>query len=131
MITKPQGKILIVDDDPDLQSIYGEVLREAGYKVEGVSDGEDGLSKIIQGGYDLVLLDIMLPKIDGLTILKKVNSESPDRYNGPIIVLSALNNPEVIKTALNNGAKGFIVKSSVTPDQILNKVVEILKTPQN
>ena len=125
------GKILLIDDDPDIQSIYGEILTQAGYRLEVALDGEDAYSKILQGGYDLILLDIMLPKIDGLGILKRLKEHPPNTssYNGPIIVLSQLNQPEIINSALSLGAKGYIVKSSLTPDQVLAKVTQILQSP--
>ncbi|MCL4366591.1 response regulator [Patescibacteria group bacterium] len=123
------GKVLVVDDDPDTRSIYQEVLSEAGYKVELAQDGQTGLAKILQGGYDFILLDIMMPKIDGLEILKKLKSSPPDSsvYNGPIIVLSALNQQQVIETAMSLGAKGYILKSDLNPGQIVGKISQILE----
>ena len=122
------GKILIIDDDPDIQDIYNEVLKQAGYIVDHADDGTKGLGKIIEGGYDLILLDIMLPKIDGMNILKKVHNSPPSSYNGPIIVLSQIDQQDIINNALQLGAKGYIVKSSITPDQLIDRVSQILQT---
>ena len=122
------GKILIIDDDQDLQNIYTEVLKNAGYKVDVALDGQEGYSKILQGGYDLILLDVMMPKIDGLSILKKLKTNPPQIYNGPIIILSVLNNSEIIHTAMENGAKGYIIKSNINPNELLTQVSQILQT---
>lgn len=124
------GTILVVDDDPDMREIYGEFLAGAGYKVDFATDGQEGLTKILQGGYDLILLDIMMPKIDGLGILRRLQEIPPPStvYNGPIVVLSSLDQDYIVEEAKNLGAKGFLSKSGMTPDQALNKISEFLKT---
>lgn len=124
------GKILLVDDDPDTRDIYGEFLTAAGYEVDFAKDGQEGLAKILQGGYDLVLLDIMMPKIDGLGILKRLKEISSNSlsYNGPIIVLSVLDQEYFVDQALKLGAKGFLPKSGLTPEEALDKIVEFLKS---
>ncbi|MDO8498738.1 MAG: response regulator [bacterium] len=122
------GKVLLIDDDSDTRDIYREFLTEAGYEVDLAQDGQEGLAKILQGGYDLILLDIMLPKIDGLGILRKIQTRpQPTHYNGPIIVLSALDQDYIVKEALGLGAKGYLAKSGMTPDQALSKISEFLK----
>lgn len=124
------GKILLIDDDKDIQDIYSEFLTQAGYKVDSAHDGQEGLSKILQGGYDLIILDIMMPKIDGLGILRKLKEDPPQNiYNGPIIVLSALDQEYVVNQAMELGAKGFLSKSGLTPDQALTKISEFLQKP--
>ncbi len=120
------GKILIIDDDPDIQDIYAEVLKEAGYEVTQARDGQEGLEKAQSGGYDLILLDIMMPKIDGMTLLKKLREHPSEVYNGPIFVLSQLNQGDIISQAMSLGAKGYFVKSDLTPDMILSKISQIL-----
>ena len=124
------GKILVIDDDPYLRDLYKEVLTQGGYQVDVASDGQEGLTKILQGGYDLTLLDIMMPKIDGLKILKILKDKPPSVYNGPIFVLSVLNQDDIIKKAMDLGAKGYIVKSDLNPDQVLNKISGILEQTQ-
>lgn len=125
------GKILLIDDDADIRDIFGEILISQGYKIDFARDGKEGLTKILQGGYDIILLDIMMPKIDGMAILKKLKEKPPTVYNGPIIVLSQLNQTEIINSALALGAKGYLVKSSLTPDQVMVKISEILQKPSN
>ncbi len=121
------GRILLIDDDQDTRDLYFEFLTGAGYKVDLAKDGEEGLAKILQGGYDLILLDIMMPKLDGITILKKLKENPPSVYNGPIIMLSALDQEHVVKSAKDLGARGFLAKANMTPDLALQKIEELLK----
>lgn len=130
MSVKNPLKILLVDDDPDLRDIYDEIFTEAGFQVDFAIDGEEGLNKILNGTYDLILLDIMMPKIDGLTVLKKLKTSGINFPSQTIIMLSQLNEEKVIQEALNLGAKDYLIKSDYTPDQVLKKVNDILNTPQ-
>ncbi len=130
MEPKYPGKILLIDDDQDTRDIYSEFLTDAGYSVELAKDGEEGLAKILQGGYDLILLDIMMPKIDGITILKKLKETPPSVYNGPIVMLSALDQEHVVKSAMDLGAAGFLAKTGLTPEDALKKIPEFLQKPQ-
>jgi DNA-binding response OmpR family regulator len=123
----PAKKILIVEDDQYIRELYVEILEEEGFYVEHAEDGETGYQKIFHGGYDLVLLDIMLPKMDGLTILAKINGETPPiNRNRVIIVLSNLGQEATISKAMTLGAKGYLIKSDFTPAQVINKVKEYL-----
>ncbi len=120
-------KLLIVDDDLYIRELYEEVLKDAGYDVSTAVDGEDGLSKLKQGGYELVLLDVMMPKLDGLGVLQKLSELSPKPTNGPIILLTNLSHDPIINEAMQHGASTYMIKADVTPDQLLAKVKEIVK----
>lgn len=126
---KPQtkGKILIIDDDYDITNIYQEVLTQGGFEVVLARDGQEGLTKITGGDFKLVLLDIMMPKLDGISILKTVKEKNLNPKNIPIVVLSALNQEYIVKTALLEGAVGYIIKPDITPDQIITKITPFLK----
>lgn len=123
-----KGRILLIDDDMDIKDIYLEILTTAGYKVDIAVDGEEGLNKILQGSYDLVLLDIMMPKLDGLGILKILKEKYSNLTLPPIVMLSALNQDEIISEAISLGAKGFMKKSDMTPDDALRKIDEYIQT---
>jgi len=86
-----------------------------------MKDGQTGLDAAKKGGYDLILLDIMLPKMDGLQVLKTLE-ESNNEKNGPIVMLTNLGQDSIVRDALKNGASGFLIKSSMTPDQVLHEV---------
>src|SRR5438477_7753764 len=100
-------RILIVDDDLYLRDLYNEVLKNAGYEVDTAIDGEEGIEKIKKDGYDLVLLDMMMPKIDGLGVLTQLSQTQPPLKNGPIILLTNLGHEPVIQEALQKGAVAY------------------------
>jgi DNA-binding response OmpR family regulator len=116
------GKILLVEDDQFTRELYESLLRDEGYDIESVADGELGLEKAVQGGYDLILLDIMLPKKDGITILKELNNAGARKKNGKIVMLTVLDQDEFIKAAFQLGADGYLMKSALTPDGVLSEV---------
>jgi len=122
-------RILLVDDDQYIRELYEEVLSDAGYTVETATDGEDALIKLHQGGYDLVLLDIVMPKRDGLSVLDALRSNPPKQPNGPILLLTNLGQEEVIKDAISKGVTSFLIKAEMTPDQLLAHVRRYLGIP--
>lgn len=127
----PVKKILIVDDDQYLRDIYSELLSSGNYVVDTAQDGEEGFSKISQNSYDLILLDIMMPKLDGISVLKKLNQTNALSKVAPIVMLSALDQSYIVDSALSFGAKGFLSKSSLDPDQVLKSISDfIAKNPR-
>src|SRR3989338_3998385 len=115
-------KILVVEDDQFMREFYQELLTEEGYEVEVAADGLGGEQKFLTGGYDLVLLDIMLPKKDGLEILRDAKNKPPKVKNGPIVILTNLGQDAIIKEGFSLGASGYIIKSAMAPDEILNEI---------
>ncbi len=120
-----KNNILIVEDEHDIREIYAEVLSSAGYKVEQAQDGDQGMQKIRDVHWDLLLLDIMLPGKDGLKILKEIR-ENPELKKGPVISLTNLNSENIIQEAFGSGADGYLIKSEITPDKIVDEVNRIL-----
>ncbi len=123
-------RILIVEDDKLLRDLYIELLGDEGYEVDNAADGEEGLSKVLEGGYSLILLDIMLPKKDGIQILEETSKQKPKQPNGPVVMLTNLGQDEVIKKGLLAGASGYLIKSALTPDQVLHEVHTFLAQKQ-
>lgn len=123
----PAKKILIVEDDEYLRDLYVDILEGEGFYVEHAADGDEGYKKIFQGGYDLVLLDIMLPQMNGLTILQKIHDETPPmKPNGMIVVLSNLGQETTVAKAISLGARGYMIKSDYAPNQVVYKIKEFL-----
>lgn len=112
-------KILIVEDDQFLREFYQELLQAEGFTVEVAADGDIAFQKISEGGFDLVMLDIMLPKKDGIQILKENQAHPPKIKNGPIVVLTNIGQDAIIKTCFQYGAAGYMIKSALNPDQVL------------
>lgn len=119
-----QKKILVVEDDNFLRDIYSEILLKAGYKLETAEDGQKGLAKIRQGGWDLVLLDIIMPVMSGVDVMHKLKEEKdfvPTKYYKKLIFLTNLDNDQEIKEALKF-SDGYLIKSQLTPGDVLNEV---------
>jgi len=130
-MTDIKKKILIVEDDQFLREFYQELLTSEGYQVDTASDGEAGLEKIKQGGWNLVLLDIMLPKKDGLMLLKELKSSPPQNPPGPIVVLTNLGNESIVNQVFSLGAAGYLVKSALNPDDVLKEINSFLEKSAN
>lgn len=120
-------RILIVEDDQFLREFYQELLQGESFVVDIAEDGEAGLTKAKQGGYSLVLLDIMMPKKDGLQVLRELKLAPPTTPNGPIVILTNLGQDVVIKQCFEMGATGYLIKSAMNPDQVLTEVHSYLQ----
>lgn len=120
-------KILIIEDDQFLREFYQELFMGEGFLVDVASDGEAGLKKIQENECNLVLLDIMLPKKDGLQILRDLKLQGPKSANVKILVLTNLGQDAVIKECFEQGACGYLIKSALNPDQVLQEVKNYLK----
>jgi len=100
-------KILIVDDEPDLLEELRETLKQQRYDVDTAADGEAALDKVFDNAYDLVILDIMLPKIDGLAVLKEIRDGD---ITTPVLMLTAKGSVEDKISGLDYGADDYLPK---------------------
>jgi CheY-like chemotaxis protein len=119
------AKILIVEDDPLMSRMYQKIFTFEGYEVEMAQDGEDGLEKVRSTKPTLVLMDIMMPKMNGLQALEKLKAD-PETKAIPVIMLTNLAGQQDAETALSKGAIKYIIKSEFEPKQVVNMVKEIL-----
>ena len=121
-----RGRVLVVDDEPDLVRILQFGLQSAGYVVESASDGQEGLKKAREVKPDIILLDLMLPKLDGYKICRLLKFD--ERYKQiPIIILSARTQEGDQALALEMGANRFVTKP-YNFSEILTHVEELLKS---
>lgn len=127
--TPKKKKLLIVEDELFIRELYVKVLEEDGYDIDQAEDGQTAYDKIHAGGYDLVLLDIMLPKMDGLAILEKLQTNPPVVPNNAIVLLTNLDQELTIAKGVSLGIRGYIIKSQSTPKQLKEEVVQYLTTP--
>ncbi|MBI2613779.1 MAG: response regulator [Candidatus Levybacteria bacterium] len=118
-------RILVVEDDLFLRELYTDILSSEGYKVEAAADGEEALQKIKVGGYDIILLDIIMPKMDGLEVMRQVQSKPPQNPNKCVIFLTNLDKDEEIKKAMLLG-NGYLIKSQITPGSLVEEVKKYL-----
>lgn len=119
-------KILVVEDDLLLSGLYTDILTSEGYRVDTARDGEEALRKIKLGGYNLVLLDIILPKIDGLEVMKQIQASPPQNPNKCVVFLTNLDKDDEIKAALKLG-QGYLIKSQITPGNLIEEIKTYLK----
>jgi len=123
-------KILIIEDDSFLSEMYSTKLTQDGFEVEVAIDGEQGLEKIKSVKPDLVLLDIVLPKMDGFEILENTKKDK-ELQDIPIILLTNLGQKNEIEKGLSLGADEYIIKAHFTPTAVVAKVKEVLKSKNN
>ena len=130
MDDKASKKILIVEDDQFLREFYQELLAGEGYNVDIAEDGEIAEAKIKTISYKLILLDIMLPKKDGVQILEDIR-KNPVSNLGQIIVLTNLGQDEIIKKCFELGAAGYMIKSALNPEQVLEEIRNYVKASES
>lgn len=120
---KSKKKILLVEDEQYIRELYDQVIQDAGYAVELAVDGNEAYTKITENTYDLILLDILLPKMDGLDVLEKIRDEGKKSdVISSVVLLTNLSQETVIARALSLGVRGYMVKSDYTPDQIIKEI---------
>lgn len=119
-------KILVVEDEEILSEVLKEKFKREGYEVMVAVDGDEIISKTKKFMPDMVLLDLLLPKKDGLTILKELKDD-PALKNIPVIIFSGLSDDENIKKGIQLGALDYFVKTQHPLAQIIDKVNAYLK----
>ena len=119
------AKILIVEDDPLMSRMYQKIFTFEGYEVHTAGDGEEGVEKARSVKPTIILLDVMMPKMNGLEALDKLKSD-PDTKAIPVIMLTNLAGQQDAETAMTKGAIKYIVKSEHEPKETANLVKGIL-----
>lgn len=119
------AKILFVEDDPILRPMYADRIREEGYQVDDVITGEQAQQKLEQNKYDLVLLDVMLPKMSGLDVLQWARGRAETK-DLPIVLLSALETDEDKTRGRELGATAYIAKAESTPKTVVEDIKRYL-----
>ena len=121
-----RGRILIVDDFDDARELYAEFLRVQGYEVSGAADGPEALNLALPAHYDVIVLDLALPRMDGLEVLRQLR-RNPDTRRTPIIILSASVGQEPREDAIEAGADLFLEKPCL-PDELEAAIQAFLPT---
>lgn len=120
-----QRKVLLVEDEEFIRDLYVRQLTQSGFEVKAAADGTTGLQALKSDTFDLLLLDIMLPGINGLQVLREFKAANP---NSPmkIVLLTNLGQEAVIKEGFELGAHAYLIKASLTPDQVVNEINNVL-----
>jgi len=119
-------KILIIEDDKFLRGLISQKLTNEGYETLEAIDGEEGLKKVKEEKPDLILLDLILPGINGFEVLSKIKGD-PVLASIPVIILSNLGQKEDIEKGLKLGAVDYLIKAHFTPGEIIEKIKAVLK----
>lgn len=114
--------VLIAEDESSLRDLYRSLLTQDGYAVEAVVNGEEAYAKVKDGKYDLLLLDILMPKMSGLELLERLQQEGKLGNIKNIVMLTNLSDDTKIAEALRYGIRGYMVKSNYTPDTFISEV---------
>lgn len=120
-----QKTILVVEDDKFLRELITRKLSEEGYTTLEAIDGEEGFKKIKEEKPDLVLLDLILPGMDGFEVLAGIK-QNPQSSSTPVIIFSNLGQTEDVEKGMKLGATDYMVKAHFTPVEIIEKVRKVL-----
>jgi DNA-binding response OmpR family regulator len=118
--------VLCIEDDRFIGEMYTRSLRKAGYDVTWIVDGKDGLGEALAKTYDVILLDIMLPEMQGPDILKQLRGSQDKVPNSHVIVLTNYDQDEASRVAMEQSADGYLIKADITP----RKLIEIIQSLQ-
>jgi DNA-binding response OmpR family regulator len=119
-------KILIIEDDKFLRELISQKILKEGYEIAEAVDGESGLNSAKSEKPDLILLDLILPRIDGFEVLARIKSD-PEISQIPVIILSNLGQKDDIEKGLKMGAIDFLIKAHFTPAEIIEKIKSVMK----
>ena len=120
-MTITEKKILIVEDEPDLLGILADKFTKEGFKVTTARDGEEGLTAVASDKPDVILLDIIMPRLDGMSMLKKMRVE-PANKDIPVIILTNLADSDVVVNSLEHGVFDYLIKTDWQLTEVVNKV---------
>ena len=127
MTIKQKKKILLIEDDIFIRDLYVRILEQDKFSVVTADDGEMGLQKVEEETFDLILLDIMLPKLNGIEFLRRIKTNQKLKKI-PIFLVTNLGQESIIKEAFNLGAIGYFLKAQSLPQDISNHLKQFFAT---
>lgn len=120
-------RILCIEDERFISELYTRALEKANYEVKVVADGEEGLHEAVNGNYDLILLDIMLPTMNGVDMLYKMKDQNVQPpMQSKIIITTNLDQKEDIRKKVEQMADGYLIKAEITPRELVNYIQQIV-----
>lgn len=129
--SKDSYSVLIIEDERFLCDLLRKKLENSGLEVRGAFDGETGLKNIEADKPDLILLDLLLPGMDGFEVLRRLKKDERFR-NIPVLIISNLSEPNDVAKAKKEGAEEYLIKANYSPQMIADKVWEYLnRSPKN
>ena len=125
-MTNKDQKILLIEDEEMLANMYETKFKNEGFNIKKALDGETGLKMALEDKPDIILLDIIMPKLDGFSVLRSLK-DSVKTKDVPVILLTNLGQDEDVKKGTAMGAAGYLVKANLTPAEVVDKVKDYLK----
>ena len=125
MVDPKQLHILLVEDDEFLTDIYHKKFEMEGFKTTTAENGEKGLEEMKKKKPDIVLLDILMPKMDGFTALERMKAD-PDTKDIPVILLTNLGQKDDVQKGLEKGANDYLIKAHFKPSEVVDKIKTVL-----
>ncbi len=126
METNNKVKILVVDDNEALNGILVDKFRYCGFEVENAFDGEEGLKKALEFHPDVILLDLVMPKMGGMDMLKNLRDDEWGK-NVKVMILTLVNETDYIAEAMKSNILGYFVKTDVNLDKLVDQIKAIFK----
>lgn len=122
-------KILVVEDEEILLTALTEELKQEGFEVAGAKDGIEGVEKAVSEKPDLILLDLVMPRLDGIGALKEIKAK-PETKDIPVVILTNLSDYDKISDALSLGAMDYLVKANYRLEELVSKIKTVLERKQ-
>jgi DNA-binding response OmpR family regulator len=127
MLAPVMLRVLVIEDESRIRSFLTRALTADGFAVDGADNGQDGLERALRGSYDLVILDLLLPRVDGLTVLRELHRRTPDL---PVVILSARCDLDTKLRSFDLGANDYVSKPFAV-DELVARVRVQLRTRDN
>jgi DNA-binding response OmpR family regulator len=126
MTSENKKKVLVIDDDNNLNFVLVDKLNLYGFDSVGAKDGEEGLEKALEIHPDVILLDVLMPKMDGWTVLEKLREDKWGK-NAKVILLTVLDSADFVAKAMEKNTSGYLVKTNYSLDQVVDRVENVIK----
>ena len=120
-----QKTILVIDDEKDLTTAMSTALEGEGFKVLTAADGKEGLAQALEHKPDLILLDILMPEMDGHEVLKRIRADEWGK-EAKVIIMTVLDDMDSVAEVLEDGARDYIVKTDIKLEKMVEKVKEVI-----
>jgi CheY-like chemotaxis protein len=126
-----QKKILIIEDNESYLTILTQKLNHTDFEVITANDGQEGLEKVLTNTPDLVLIDLLLPKMNGIQVIEEIRKSEAGK-SLPVLILTNLNpDPQLLQSIEKNKPANYLIKPEVTTDEIIEKIQSVLPTQQH
>jgi len=121
-----QKSVLLIEDEHFISELYARALQNAGYSVVTAVDGKSGVQQILSNQFDIILLDIMLPFVNGIDALREIREKTANNpLKGKIIITTNLDQEEPTRQKIESMADGYLIKAEITPRQLVEYLAQL------